>query len=137
MTTAQKGDIAWLKVVERSVKKGWLASRPIQESGRYDLILDDGERLYRVQVKYADGHSPNSKGVARCQLTRNNGSGVNKNRKYSSEEVDAVVVYVPRANSICWFPPDVFENKTSLNIRYEPTKNGQSKGCILVQDYEW
>jgi hypothetical protein len=32
--------------------KGWIASRPTRDC-RYDVVLDDGERLYRVQVKYA------------------------------------------------------------------------------------
>jgi len=51
-STAQKGEIAMLRVLQRAVERGWLATRPTRDY-RYDLVLDDGERVYRVQVKYA------------------------------------------------------------------------------------
>src|SRR5207302_5994186 len=43
-STAQKGELALLRVLQRSVEKGWIASRPTRDC-RYDLVLDDGERL--------------------------------------------------------------------------------------------
>lgn len=136
MTTCQKGDIAVLKVAMRALEKGWIPSRPIPESARYDIVLDDGERLYRCQVKWADG-SPKNGGSVICQLTRHNGSGVNTNRKYHSGEVDAVLVYLPKLDVLCWLEPEDFEGKSGVSLRYEPTMNGQTSGCIMVQDRLW
>jgi hypothetical protein len=51
-STAQKGELALLHVLQRAVENGWIVSRPTRDC-RYDLVLDDGDRLYRAQVKYA------------------------------------------------------------------------------------
>src|SRR5438132_1694866 len=51
------GEIAVAKVVLRAMEKGWTPCKPLVEC-RYDLILDDGLKPYRVQVKYAGGNSP-------------------------------------------------------------------------------
>lgn len=53
MTSAQKGELALLKVLVRANELGWVASRPTRDC-RYDLVLDDGKQLHRVQVKYCN-----------------------------------------------------------------------------------
>lgn len=58
-------------------------------------------------------------------------------RKYQSNEVDAVVAYLPRLGKFGWFPSSVFEGKSNIHIRYEDARNGQAKGCVLLSDYEW
>ena len=134
MTTCQKGDVAVLKVATRAVEKGWIPSRPIPESARYDLVLDDGKRLHRCQVKWANGKA---NGAVVCQLTRHNGSGVNTERKYHAHEVDAVLVYIPKLDEVVWLTPDDFEDKFIVTLRYEPAKNNQRSGCIMVADRVW
>src|SRR5438309_2267143 len=57
LATNLLGEFAVAKVFLRAIEKGWTVSRPMMEC-RYDLILDDGLRLYRVQVKYAGGKTP-------------------------------------------------------------------------------
>src|SRR5437879_1158506 len=44
------GEIAIAKVVLRALEKRVLLSRPIMEY-RYDLVVDDGLKLHRAQVK--------------------------------------------------------------------------------------
>jgi hypothetical protein len=53
------------------------------------------------------------------------------------EEVDALLVYVPSIDKICFFPQNVFCGKSSLSIRLEASRNEQHKGCILAQDFFW
>lgn len=60
-STAQKGELALLRVLQRSLEKGWIASRPTRDC-RYDLVSDDGERLYHVQVKDAGRRAWNCQG---------------------------------------------------------------------------
>ena len=45
------GDLSELEVALALVRAGYLVSKPLGDSHRYDLIIDDGERLARVQVK--------------------------------------------------------------------------------------
>ena len=144
MNSNQKGEIAQLKVQIRAAEKGWIASRTI-EGARYDLVLDDGDKLYRVQVKYSGGGTSHCNGSAAVHVTRAEGDDRNKNSKYcrtktrtySKNEVDAVIVYIPQIDELCWLGPEMFDDKPVVCLRYEAPKNGQKKGIHLAENYVW
>lgn len=50
--TQRKGDIAKAQAILDFTRMGFDVSVLITESAHYDLIVDDGEGLHRVQVKY-------------------------------------------------------------------------------------
>jgi hypothetical protein len=50
--TQKKGDLAVAKAIYSFTNLGYEVSRPLTESAPYDLIVDTGDCLYRVQVKY-------------------------------------------------------------------------------------
>jgi hypothetical protein len=54
-TTQRKGDIAVAKAIADFTERGWDVSLPITESASYDLVVDDGNALFRVQVRYWGG----------------------------------------------------------------------------------
>src|SRR6266404_153126 len=88
------GEIATTKVILRAMEKGLTPFRPLVEC-RCDLILDDGFKPYRVQVKYAGGKSPrSSSGVVLVGLKKWRSDGRPPIKYYTAEEVDAVLVYV-------------------------------------------
>ena len=131
------GELAVAKVVLRAMEKGMTPCRPLMEC-RYDLILDDGVKLYRVQVKYADAKSPKqASGVIPVGLKKWRTDGRPPIWHYSATEVDAVLVYVRKIDQILWFGPEVFEGRQMLFIRIEPARNGQQKGCLMASDYVW
>ena len=129
MTTEQKGQIAVLKVQIEAEKKRARVFLPTKQD-RADMVLDYRGKLYRAQVKYADGKSPRSQGCFRLDLRR-------RKRRYTSDEIDVLLVYIPQIDKVCWFGPEVFHNKPCLQLRLQPTKNGQQKGCRMVEDYIW
>jgi hypothetical protein len=135
-----KAEVAKLKVELKAAEKGWITSRTI-EGARYDLVLDDRSRLYRVQVKYVSGVAGNSVGCVQVGLRRWAGDSRDqprgRTRIYTASEVDVLLVYVPQVDKLCWFGADIFAGRPSFNLRYEPTKNGQKAGLILVQDFVW
>src|SRR5437870_5581965 len=100
LTTDLKGQIALLKVLLAAAKKGAAVSLPTAPV-RYDCIVDYQGRLFRAQVKYADGKSPRSAGVVRVDFRR-------RKRCYTKEEIDVLFVYVPQVDRVCWFPPEIF-----------------------------
>jgi PD-(D/E)XK endonuclease len=51
--TQRKGDIATARAVASFTAMDYDVSIPLTESAAYDLIVDDGRELYRVQCKYA------------------------------------------------------------------------------------
>ena len=77
-TTQRKGDIAVAKAITRFTFIGYDVSLPLTESAAYDLIVDTGKNLKRVQVRYSSVrqvalrriHS-NSKGYV-VKKTKNN-----------------------------------------------------------------
>ena len=52
-TTQRKGDIAVSQAIARFTKTGYDVALPLTESAAYDLIVDTGKGLKRVQVRYS------------------------------------------------------------------------------------
>lgn len=129
LPTKQKGQIALAKVLIEAAKKGAEAYLPTTQA-RCDLLLEGGGRFYRVQVKYADGKSSHSHGSVMLHLRR-------RKKCYTAEEIDVLLVYLPQLDKVGWFGPEVFHNKAALALRIKPAKNGQSKGCRMVDDFLW
>jgi PD-(D/E)XK endonuclease len=59
-TTQRKGDLATARAIARFTWMGFDVAIPLTESAAYDLVVDDGEGLRRVQCKYC--------GAARAQV---------------------------------------------------------------------
>ena len=131
----KKADIARLKIEMRALELGVICSRPVKEGTRYDLILDTGKKLYRAQVKYGNGCSSKATGAVQVNLRRE--IRKEKNRPYSQDEIDVLLIYVPKIDKICWFGPEVFNAKSSISIRITPTKNGQLKHCLHAEKHFW
>ena len=53
--TQRKGDIAVTHAIAYFTIKGYDVSLPLTESSSYDLIVDTGSVLRRVQVRYSSG----------------------------------------------------------------------------------
>ncbi len=142
LATNRLGEIAIAKVALRALEKGVTLFKPIVEC-RCDLVLDDGLKLYRTQVKYAGGSSPKQcQGVVPVRLRkwrirkwRNGGRAIIP--YYTAAEIDLLLVYVRKIDRILWFGPEVFDGRPVLFIRIEPTRNNQAKGCLMAADYIW
>jgi len=137
MTTSQKGEIAQLKVQLRAAEKGLTSSRPTVDDCRYDLILDDGQKLWRVQIKYAAGSSSHSDGCVSVGLRRWNGRDNTNTRTYTRRDCDSLLVYVQPVDKIACLAPALFAEKTCVNIRYAPAKNAQVKNVIMLDSVLW
>jgi hypothetical protein len=132
----RKGEIAIRKVELRAMELGVMLSKPVFEGGRYDCVIETGGRLYRAQVKYANGKcSRRTSGAVNVNLRKQ--IKKDRNHPYDESEIDALVVYVPKIDTVCWFGPEIFSGKQSLSIRLAPTKSGRVKGCIAAKDYLW
>ncbi len=137
MDTNDKGEYALLKVKQLALERNICLSEPTMPSRRYDLIVDSGERLVRAQVKYADGKPSQSTGAVYLNLrkiTRGNKPG---KQFYTAKEVDVLLVYLPKIDKILWLESPYFHNKQAIIIRFEPSKNNQTKGCLMAEDHFW
>jgi len=142
MNTRQKAEIAQLKVELRAAEKGWITSRT-NEGSRYDVVLDDGKKLFRVQVKYGGYEGGHATGAVIVDLRKYQGDDRNrqvkrsKRKLYSKSEIDCLLVYLPQVDKVCWIKADMFDSKTEVTLRFKPPKNGQKKGVNLVEDFVW
>jgi hypothetical protein len=137
LSHSAKGRIAEMKVLQRALVKGWTAS-VTQPDARYDLVLDDGQRLWRTQVKWAGTYG--TPGATVVSLTRWAGNGRDrprgKTRRYSPAEIDAVIAYVPPIDRLVWFDGEHL-TKSSIQVRYQPAGNGQKRGVLYAADFQW
>jgi hypothetical protein len=134
-TSNWKGQLATTKVQLRALELGYIPSIPNMDC-RYDIIIDDGKKIWRVQVKYANGTPSHSSGSVIAKLAYET-----RQRRmtytYKESEVDALVVYIPKIDKLCWFPCEVFVGKQVLCVRLEPSLNGQKSRIIQASDYFW
>ena len=131
----RKAETAMMKVGIRALQLGASVSKPIFEGARYDYIIERDGKLYRAQVKYADGKHKKTVGAVQVNLRKQ--IKKNKNHPYNDSEIDVLVIYIPKIDKICWFGPEVFCGRQNLSIRIAPAKNGQVKGCLAAEDYLW
>jgi PD-(D/E)XK endonuclease len=134
ITSNIKGQLAVSKTELRALELGFLPSRPLFDT-RYDLIIDNHKSLIRVQIKYADGKSANSTGVVVTKLEYIDRQ--KKTHTYMDDEVDVLIVYIPKIDKLCYIPKKLFIGKRKLSIRISNSKNNQKKGIIAAEDYYW
>jgi hypothetical protein len=135
MTTNQKGYIAENRALMRAIELGYSIYKPVMNA-RCDLILEETNgKLIKVQVKYGDGKVTHSQGSVMVKL------GYENRKKtmytYQSHEVDALVVYIPKIDKLCFIPPNLFLGKVKIHIRHTEPRNGQKKGIVYAHDYYW
>ncbi len=134
MTTDQKGAIAELAIALASVRLGVDVYRPVFEGGRYDLILEIDERLWRVQCKWAPRHGEVV--IVRCYSCRRSRTGLVK-RIYTTEEADAFAAYSMDLDRCYLLPPELWANRRNVQLRIAPTLNNQARGVNWADDFEF
>jgi hypothetical protein len=133
ITSNRKGQLAVSKAEMRPFELGYIPSRPLYDA-RYDLIIDDSRKLQRIQVKYANGQHKNMSGVVIVKLEYEDRQ--KKCHTYQKDEVDALVVYIPKIDRLCYFPHKIFLGKRKLSVRLEKPKNNY-KHVIYAKDFLW
>jgi hypothetical protein len=134
MTTDQKGAIAELAIALAAVRLGVDVYRPVAEGGRYDLIFEIGQRLWRVQCKWAPRHGEVV--IVRCYSIRRQRAGLLK-RIYEPGEIDAFAAYCPEVDRCYFLPYALFESRTQVQLRLAPTQNNQMLGVNWAAQYEF
>ena len=133
MTTNQKGAIAEMAITLASLKLGVEVYRPLAEGGRYDLILEVGEKLWRVQCKWACRYEDVI--VVRCYSNRRAREGLRR-RRYTPDEIDAFAAYCLELDR-CFFIPIEDAPTNELRLRLSPTRNNQRQKIRWAGDFDF
>jgi hypothetical protein len=122
LTTNQKGAIAETRITAAAVELGIEVYRPMVEGGRYDLILDTGERLLRTQCKWANREGDVV--VVRGRTCRYTPRGYVWTR-YSAAEVDGIAAWCADTAECYFIPIREMDGRTCMYLRLAPTRNNQ------------
>jgi hypothetical protein len=133
LTSSRKGAIAEAEITAAVMRHGLDVLRPLSEGGRYDLVIDTGGRLLRVQCKWAT-----LRGTvldARIGTSRHTPRGYVRST-YSAREIDAVAVFSPDTDACYLLPIEDVQGLASLRLRLAPTRNNQIRYVRWARDYE-
>jgi hypothetical protein len=133
LTPSQKGSAAEAEIAAAAIRLRLQVLRPLGEGGRYDLAIDVGEKLLRIQCKWAsrNGEVLN----ARCVTSRHTPHGYIRTT-YTADEIDAIGAYSPDTDRCYLIPVSEAEGRTVLSFRVGPTRNNQAQLVRWAKDYE-
>ena len=129
--TKRVGDVAEAQVLAALVRSGYSVSIPFGENNRYDIILDIGGELSRVQVKA--GRLRDGAIIFNCYSSHSHRGG--SSCKSYVGEVDYFAVYCAQNERVYLVPIADLATKGG-SIRLNPTRNNQGKRVRWAQQYE-
>ena len=123
------GTINELRVIAGLMDYGEV-SVPYGDCSRYDCVLDNDNRLIRIQIKTAQKKNSNSF-VIPCKSCTHIGGGKCINKAYTKDEADYIAAeYCGR---IYLIPTGEFSSRVTLNFEYP---NGRVNSLVkLERDY--
>ena len=129
-----KGNVAELAIAKEAASQGLSVLMPLTEHGRYDLAIEIGGRLMRVQCKWAryDGNVVTVR-VDRCRTSRR---GYVRS-SYQADEIDALAAYCEPLDRCYLLPVDMVAGRRSVCLRTSPAKNGQRAAINFAAAYEF
>jgi Holliday junction resolvase-like predicted endonuclease len=130
----QKGDLAEMLVAADLVRRGYKVAFPFGEDWDYDLIVERGDRLERVQVKYAE-----SDGAVICVRARTHSltnGRVIAVKRYTAAMIDWLAVYDRTSDRCYYICADLLgDGMNSVSLRLAPARNRQQKGVRWAADH--
>ncbi len=131
---SQKGAIAETEIAAAATRLQLQVLRPVAEGGRYDIVIDLGARLLRVQCKWASriGDILN----IRCATSRHTPRGY-VTTTYSADEVDAIAAYSSDTDKCYLIPIGRVEGMAAVSLRLARTRNNQAANVRWARDYEF
>jgi len=113
--TKDKGDETEVKILEELISAGYSVSIPFGDNDKYDLVVDDGSALYRIQCKTAwENKAETIRFNTHSQTTR---AGAYHENTYHGE-VDAFLVRHPSSGNTYWI--DIEEaTEQKMELRFD------------------
>ena len=119
MNSKSKGNLGEIKVASEFIKWGCTVSFPFGDNARYDLIIDDGDNLKRVQIKYADSKE---NGSWRCICVSSTNHTTNKNLHDYQNNVDIMAFYIAELDKCIMFNISELKDMNNIIISFDTDK---------------
>jgi prevent-host-death family protein len=136
LSTNQKGALAEAKIVVAAIEQGIPVLRPVQEHGRFDLALELGGRILRVQCKWGGLDSTKAGINVALQSSCLTPNGYVRT-SYTPDEIDLLAVYCGGLDRCYLLPGALVCGRTHIYLRLVSPRNGQ-RACInLASNFEF
>jgi len=134
MKTTDKGDLGVGMVLADLLRKGFKIALPVGENQRYDLIVDTGEALHRVQCKASTpkkGSLPVKTSATSSWNGRTRGT-----HEYTAADIEVLAAADLTTGTVYYIPANALgDGRREMNLRLEPARNKQTKGIRWASDY--
>jgi hypothetical protein len=127
------GDRSMLAVMLALNAAGFAVSIPFGENTRYDLVIDDGKTLARVQCKTGRLRSGAIR-FATCSCYGHHRNPLTARQDYRGQ-VDFFAVYCPETKGVYLVPIEDLDVRVQAALRVTPARNGQERGIRLADRY--
>jgi PD-(D/E)XK endonuclease len=132
MDANTKGAVAEQAIALAATKLGVPVLRPTSDHCRFDLALDIGKRLWRVQCKWGRLDPDGCVIVVRIGTCWFSPNGYVRTA-YSEDEVDLFGVYAGELDRCFLLPASRGVDRHEIRLRLSPARNGQ-QACINLAD---
>ena len=112
------------------LKLGYMVSKPLVQSSKYDFIVEINHNLYKIQVK--TGQLKEESYILFATSTSHTNTKKTINLTYTSDDVDFFVVV---CEDKCYMIPISDCHKRAQRLRIKPTNNSQVNGITFAKDY--
>jgi hypothetical protein len=128
LTKKRRGEMAEAAFLHKASALGFGVSKPWGDSDPYDLIVDSGSGLWRVQVKSA------------CRSDKYGGYvikayGSRSKRSYTLKEIDVLVAYIVPEDLWYVLPVRLFRRIESLKLFPKPRRSS-SKYNVYREEWQ-
>jgi prevent-host-death family protein len=128
-----KGNVAELAIATEAARLGLSVLKPLTEHERYDLAIDLGSRILRVQCKWAT-HDGNVV-LIRVGRSRTSRRGYIRST-YRTDEIDAIGAYCGTLDRCYLLPVSMVAGKHALSLRTSAARNNQRAAINFAAEYE-
>jgi hypothetical protein len=128
MRTGEKGNLTEAKILAAFAAAGYLVSVPFGSGHKYDFVVDDSTRLFRVQCK--TGRIKN--GALLFNSYGQSGNGATKQGYHGLADLFAVLN--PESGEVYLVPVEKF-GMTGVSLRLLPALSGQVKKINWAVEY--
>ncbi len=129
LTRNAKGALAEAEIAAEAVRHGWVVLRPDNEGRRYDLVIDTGPHLLRVQCKW--GRLLDDVIVVRTSTSRHTPRGY-VSTTYTADEIDVLAVYCGALDRCFALAASDIAGVRQVHLRPGAAKNNQRTGVRMA-----
>ncbi len=116
-TSKQCGELGEIAFMHRAATLGLRVSQPFGDSDRYDMIVDNGERLWRMQIKTTSNLRGRRSYLVNCgRRVKKPGQKSTVAVPYTAAEIDFLAIYIIPEEAWYIMPVQALAGRVSMGI---------------------